>query len=165
MPNPITAAAGGKSCSPMPEKDPITLIGLLATLLLVAGFAMLYLLPEEQPNSVAGNLSPESISPFAELKQDAPQPPPPQAISQPVPGLPDLPALSEEDMQQLTPQERSLYLTLRTSLQQTLQTVQRLEQENAGLQQQLQQGIQANQNLDEQIEVFKGDIQRANSTN
>lgn len=137
----------------MPEKDPITPIGLLATLLLAAGFIMLYLLPEEKPNPVTRQLTPEPVSPFV-----ATQPAPEPEMPQPVAELPEAPALSQAELQQLTPEERSRYATLRQSLQQTLRSVQQLEQENTRLQQQIRQGAANDAVLSKEIEQIRSDF-------
>lgn len=143
----------------MPEKDPITPIGLLATLLLAAGFIMLYLLPEEQLNPVARQLTPEPASPFVARQPAAPEPAkPPPETPQPVVELPAVPALSEAELQQLTPEERSRYETLRQSLQQTLQSVQQLEQENTRLQQQIRQGAASDAVLSKEIEQIRSEL-------
>jgi hypothetical protein len=144
----------------MPTKDPITLVGVLATVLLGAGGAMLYLTPAPQP------VPPPAVvltSPFKELppvKAAPPAPPTPvppllSAIIDTLP-LPTLvPALSDADLVKLSPAERTRYTAMRKSLQNVLQQVQTLEQENNHLQHTLESGTTVTQQLDVEINKLR----------
>lgn len=135
----------------MPTKDPITAVGVLATMMLVAGGAMLYLTPPDMPSAQDTALT----SPFKEPPPDvAPQPPKPAPVPATVNTAP-LPSLTDAELAQLTPVERSRYENLLKSLQQVSQQVQALEQENANLQQAIQQNDQKNQALDAEINKLR----------
>jgi hypothetical protein len=148
----------------MPTKDPITVVGVLATVLLGAGGAMLYLTPAPPPVP-----PPEVLltSPFKELPPvkaappapptPVPKPPPPllSAIIDTLP-LPTLvPALSDADLAKLSPAERTRYAAMRKSLQNVLQQVQTLEQENNHLQHTLESGTTVTQQLDVEINKLR----------
>lgn len=133
----------------MPNKDPITAISVLASLLLIVGGVMLYLTPAAQaPQEQAQVLT----SPFKE-----PEPAPKPAIAtEPLAESPfNTPELTPEDLAKLTPEERTRYDKMRESLQQVVQQVQALEQENTRLQQALTQGNASNQALDTEIDKLR----------
>lgn len=147
----------------MSTKDPITVVGVLATVLLSAGGAMLYLTPAPQP------VQPQEaviINPFKELPPVKPAPPPTPATPKPVPPLlsviidtlplPTLvPALSDADLAKLSPAERRHYEAMRQSLQNVLQQVQTLEQENTHLQHTLESGDATAQQLNTEINKLR----------
>lgn len=149
----------------MPTKDPITVIGVLATAMLVAGGAMLYLIPTQPLAQKTVFTSPfkkpAPTPPKEALKQAppvAPTPPPAALLSSlisslPVPSL--VPKLTEKDLAKLTPAERTRYETTRKSLENVLQQVQTLEQENTRLQQTLEQGNAKIQALDAAINKLR----------
>ncbi|MEZ5451204.1 MAG: hypothetical protein R3E93_00075 [Thiothrix sp.] len=151
----------------MPTKDPITIVGLLATIMLATGAAMLYLPPELQP------LQPQKpqivfSSPF---KDPAPAKVPAQVVAQPPPITPAppvtpvqpatappplaLPSLSDTELAELTPAEREHYNNMRQSLQQVLQQVETLTQANADLQQTIEQSSAKNEQLDSEIDKLR----------
>ena len=139
----------------MPNKDPITVVGILATIMLVAGGAMLYLNPTPQLPPVqtpVGFTSPFKAPPPTRVtpepaKEAAPVSPTVSALS--------APALTPDELAKLTPSERSHYDAIRQSLQKVLQQVQTLEQENTHLQQTLKQGDETNQVLDAEINKLR----------
>lgn len=148
----------------MPTKDPITVIGLLATLMLAAGAAMLYLSTGMQADSKP---KPEIVfsSPFKEaVKQPATDTaiPAVETVSpqSTVPALsptstPALPSLTDAELAELTPAEREQYNNMRQALQQVLQKVDALKQENTRLQQAIEQNSAQNQALDTQIDKMR----------
>jgi TolA-binding protein len=134
----------------MPTKDPITAIGVLATVMLVAGATMLYLTPPDMPPAQNTVLT----SPFKGSPPEVEPPPKEPAPVAPTLSTP-LPSLTAAELAQLTPAERTRYEKLLKSLQQVSQQVQVLEQENANLQQAIQQNDQKNQALDAEINKLR----------
>lgn len=138
----------------MPTKNPITAIGVLASLMLLVGGVMLYLIPATQaPQEQAQVLT----SPFKE-PEAAPKPAPaaPEPAAEPPAESPfSIPGLTPEELAKLTPDERTRYDKMRESLQQVVQQVQALEQENTRLQQTLTQSHATNQALDTEIDKLR----------
>ncbi|WML91147.1 hypothetical protein RCF98_02050 [Thiothrix lacustris] len=154
----------------MPKRDPITVVGVVSTVLLVTGGAMLYLAPPPQTIQPQAQLTNQS-SPFKEplpapTPIPVPPPPPPAPAPAPAPEKTALrtsttlsalspPELTEDDLAQLTPSQRSHYETLRKSLQSVLTKVQTLEEENTKMQQALDKGDEKNQVLDAEINKLR----------
>ncbi|MDQ5767351.1 hypothetical protein [Thiothrix subterranea] len=137
----------------MPTKDPITAIGALASLMLIAGGVMLYLTPAAQaPQEQTLTLT----SPFKELEAPPKPAPEPAVAAEPPTESPfSAPELTPEELAKLTPDERTRYDKMRESLQHVVQQVQALEQENTRLQQTLTQGNASNQALDTEIDKLR----------
>lgn len=135
----------------MPNKNPITVISVLASLLLIVGGIMLYLTPAAQtPQEQAQVLT----SPFKEPAPAVSEPA--AATTEPPAESPfSIPELTPEDLSKLTPEERTRHDKMRESLQQVVQQVQALEQENTRLQQTLTQGNTSNQALDTEIDKLR----------
>ena len=137
----------------MPTKDPITAIGALASLMLIAGGVMLYLTPAAQtPQEQTHALT----SPF-KAPEPAPElaPAPGVAAEPPAESPFSAPELTPEELAKLTPEERARYDKMRESLQAIVQQVQALEQENPRLQQTLIEGQASNQALDTEIDKVR----------
>lgn len=154
----------------MPTKDPITIVGLLATIMLATGAAMLYLPPELQPLQPQKPQKPQIVfsSPFkdpapakvpAQVVAQSPPitPAPPVTPVQPATATPPLalPSLSDTELAELTPAEREHYNNMRQSLQQVLQQVETLTQANADLQQTIEQSSAKNEQLDSEIDKLR----------
>ena len=150
----------------MHNKDPITVVGVLSSIMLVAGGAMLYLNPAPTPAPIQEKtalISPFKAPPPAPPEASAPEPtkPPAPEIPAPAPEVSatisalSAPELTAEDLAKLTPAERSRYDTLRKTLQQRLQALQTLEQENTHLQQTIKHGDEENQILDAKINKLR----------
>lgn len=138
----------------MPTKDPITIVGLLATLMLLTGAAMLYLTPpgtNQKPNITFTSPFKEPAAATPSTAPAAPEASTP-AVNAPLPAIPDL---TDAELKALTPAERANYDKLRQSLQQVLQQVQALEQENTRLQQAIAQGDAQNKQLDAKIDKLR----------
>lgn len=136
----------------MPTKDPITVVGLLATVMLLTGAAMLYLTPTLTPPPKVAFTSPfKEPATTTQPPKPAAEPTPPAATPPP----PATPSLSEAELKALTPAERERYEKMRQSLQQVLQQVQALEQENTRLQQTIEQGDTKNKQLDAEIDKLR----------
>lgn len=142
----------------MPTKDPITVIGVLASLLLIVGGVMLYVIPAAQvPQEQVQVL----ISPFKEAAPKPPTPVVPEPAEVAPPAEPpaespfSVPELTPEELAKLTPEERTRYDKMRESLQHVVQQVQALEQENTRLQQTLTQGDATNQVLETEIDKLR----------
>lgn len=133
----------------MPTKDPITVTGLIATVLLAFGAILLYFTPvaETAPRTTL-------VSPFKETSNTsasaASQPTPP-----PAPPLPPALTLSDAEIKALAPADRARYEKMRQDLQQTLQKVTTLEQENSRLQQTVAEHDAKNKQLDEEISKMR----------
>lgn len=133
----------------MPTKDPITVTGFVATVLLALGAILLYFTPvaETAPQTAL-------VSPFKDTRNASAsatsQPTPP-----PVPPLPATITLSDAELKALTPADRARYEKMRQDLQQTLQKVTTLEQENSRLQQTVAQHDAKNKQLDEEISKMR----------
>lgn len=141
----------------MPTKDPITVVGLLATLMLLTGAAMLYLTPpgtNPKPNITFTSPFKEPAAATPSTAPAAPEASTPAAPAANAP-LPAIPDLTDAELKALTPAERANYDKLRQSLQQVLQQVQALEQENTRLQQAIVQGDAQNKQLDAQIDKLR----------
>ena len=150
----------------MPNKDPITVVGVLSSIMLLAGGAMLYLNPAPTPAPIQEKtalISPFKAPPPAPPEASAPEPTKPPAPETPAPAPEasatisalSAPELTAEDLAKLTPAERSRYDTLRKTLQQRLQALQTLEQENTHLQQTIKHGDEENQVLDAKISKLR----------
>lgn len=146
----------------MPTKDPITVVSVLASILLITGGVMLYLMPALQaPPEAAVILS----SPFKEPAptKTAVEPVLPPTNSTPPPLL-TIPELTPDDLKKLSADERNNYDKMRESLKQALQQLQAIEQENQHLQQKLEQGEITIQTLDAEISKIRAAEQTATAS-
>ena len=148
----------------MPIKNPITVIGVLASLLLGMGAIMLYLppaasVPQQQVQALTSPFKEPAPAPEAAPKTPAPEPAvtaAPTAVDEPPAASPfSIPDMTPEELAKLTPAERTRYDKMRESLQEIVQQVQALEQENTRLQQTLSQGDATNQALDTEIDKLR----------
>lgn len=121
----------------MPTKDPITIVGIAATLLLALGAVLLYAAPPAQKLGLT--------SPF----KDAATPPAPETAATTTDIT--IPELSPAELQALPPEERAKYERLHQQLQQTLQQLGELEQQNNQLQQDVANKEAENKALDAAI--------------
>ncbi len=125
----------------MRRKDPITLIGLAATLILIGMALFLYLPKFTRPQK-----------PATAEKTVAPQTNIGQATSPPTP----LPSQAPQAIQQSINKPVSEEEALQAELQRILDQVEKLEQENNRLAQEIDQTEQESQQLDVKIEQIRG---------
>ncbi len=142
----------------MPTKNPITVIGVLTSLLLLVGGVMLYLPPAAPIHQEQAQVL---TSPFKEpdpAPKAAPEPAvtaAPTVATEPTASAFSIPDMTPEELAKLPPEERTRYDKMRESLQEIVQQVQALEQENTRLQQTLIEGQVSNQALDTEIDKLR----------